>query len=103
MARWAALLLTQTQVVLCQAAQRSTGSTSSDGGGRKNILFLASDDLRPQLGTYQPEDWAGQHVPMHTPNIDAFANDSMVFLKSYCQQAICMATRARCLHSLLAS
>jgi arylsulfatase A-like enzyme len=61
---------------------------------RPNILFLAADDLRPQLGTYAPEGWAGQHVPMVTPHIDAFANKSMVFLKSYCQQAICMATRA---------
>lgn len=66
---------------------------------RKNLLFLASDDLRPQLGTYQPESWAGQHVEMHTPAIDAFANRSMVFLKSYCQQAICMATRASLLTS----
>lgn len=65
---------------------------------RKNLLFLASDDLRPQLGTYQ-ESWAGQHVQMHTPVIDAFANRSMVFLKSYCQQAICMATRASLLTS----
>jgi hypothetical protein len=61
---------------------------------RPNILFLAADDLRPQLGTYSPEAWAGQHVPMVTPHLDAFANKSMVFLKSYCQQAICMATRA---------
>jgi iduronate 2-sulfatase len=31
---------------------------------------------------------------MHTPALDAFANRSMVFLRSYCQQAICMASRA---------
>ena len=36
----------------------------------------------------------GRHAPPVTPHIDAFANRSMVFLRSYCQQAICMATRA---------
>ena len=62
---------------------------------KRNILFLASDDLRPQLGVYQPERWAGRHdVKLVTPHIDALANRSTVFLKSYCQQAICMATRA---------
>ena len=53
---------------------------------RMNVLMFASDDLRPQLGCYQPEAWAGRHVAMHTPNIDALANRSVVFLRSYCQQ-----------------
>jgi hypothetical protein len=51
-------------------------------------------DLRPQLGAFQPEGWVGRHAAPVTPHIDAFANRSMVFLRSYCQQAICMATRA---------
>jgi iduronate 2-sulfatase len=58
------------------------------------MLNVCRADLRPQLGTYQPEPWAGKHVEMHTPALDAFANRSMVFLRSYCQQAICMASRA---------
>lgn len=36
----------------------------------------------------------GRHAPPVTPHLDAFANRSMVFRRSYCQQAICMATRA---------
>eukprot|EP00037_Helgoeca_nana_P016342 m.153861 g.153861 ORF g.153861 m.153861 type:complete len:698 (+) comp23475_c0_seq2:76-2169(+) len=61
---------------------------------KMNVLMIAADDLRPQLGCYQPEGWAGRHVEMHTPNIDALANRSVVFLRSYCQQAICGPTRA---------
>jgi hypothetical protein len=53
---------------------------------KMNVLMIAADDLRPQLGCYQPEGWAGRHVEMHTPNIDALANRSVVFLRSYCQQ-----------------
>lgn len=61
-------------------------SASLTRGKRMNVLMFASDDLRPQLGCYQPEEWAGRHVQMHTPNIDALANRSVVFLRSYCQQ-----------------
>ena len=30
---------------------------------------------------------------MHTPNIDAFAKESLVFTRAFCQQAICGPTR----------
>eukprot|EP00040_Diaphanoeca_grandis_P010578 m.54202 g.54202 ORF g.54202 m.54202 type:complete len:714 (+) comp21876_c0_seq1:230-2371(+) len=61
-----------------------------------NVLMLAADDLRPQLGCYSPMSWVGEHVTMHTPEIDAFANSpgSIVFLNSYCQQAICGPSRS---------
>ena len=66
--------------------------------GRLNVLMVAADDLRPQLNTYMQDrddyPYAGKHAKMITPHLDALANRSTVFLKSYCQQAICMATRA---------
>ena len=52
-----------------------------------NILFLAIDDLRPELGVY------GSDIAI-TPNIDALANDGLRFNNAYCQQAICSPSRA---------
>jgi len=52
-----------------------------------NILFIAIDDLRPELGCY------GNEI-IKSPNIDRLASSGMVFKHAYCQQAICMASRA---------
>jgi iduronate 2-sulfatase len=52
-----------------------------------NVLMIAVDDLRPQLGCY------GQtHVI--SPNIDKLAEQGLLFERAYCQQAICMSSRA---------
>ena len=52
-----------------------------------NVLFVAVDDLRPELGCY------GNPV-IKAPNIDRLASEAVVFNRAYCQQAICMASRA---------
>lgn len=54
---------------------------------KPNILFLAIDDLRPELGVY------GSDIAI-TPNIDALAADGLLFNNAYCQQAICSPSRA---------
>ena len=54
---------------------------------KKNVLFIAVDDLRPQLGCYGL-DW------IQSPHIDGIAADGTVFKRAYCQQAICGPTRA---------
>lgn len=61
-------------------------------GGKRNIVFVIIDDLRPALGCYGDEN-------AYTPNIDNFARKSYVFKSAYCQQALCAPSR----NSLLTS
>ena len=49
--------------------------------------FIAVDDLRTELGCYGNEQ-------IISPNIDKLASQGLVFNRAYCQQAICMASRA---------
>jgi arylsulfatase A-like enzyme len=56
-------------------------------GAKPNVLFIAVDDLRPELGCYQQP-----HIK--SPNIDRLARRGLVFDRTYCQQAICMSSRA---------
>ena len=52
---------------------------------RPNVLFIAVDDLRPELGTYGTD--------VITPNIDRLAASGVRFDQAYCQQAVCGASR----------
>jgi iduronate 2-sulfatase len=52
-----------------------------------NVLFVAVDDLRPQLNAYGV-DW------ILSPNIDKMAARGTVFKRAYCQQAVCAPSRA---------
>jgi arylsulfatase A-like enzyme len=54
---------------------------------KKNVLFIAVDDLRPELGCYG-------HPIVKSPNIDALARHGVLFERTYCQQAVCGPTRA---------
>jgi iduronate 2-sulfatase len=54
---------------------------------KRNVLFLMSDDLRPELGSF-----GAAHI--HSPNIDALARSSLVLAANYVQQAVCGPTRA---------
>ncbi len=58
-----------------------------DKAARPNILFIAVDDLKPVAGPY------GDKLAK-TPGMERLGKEGIVFQRSYCQQAICAATRA---------
>ncbi|MCF7817606.1 MAG: sulfatase [Kiritimatiellales bacterium] len=53
---------------------------------RLNVLFIAVDDLRPELNCY------GQKQII-SPNIDKLAADGLLFEHAYCQLAVCAPSR----------
>ena len=52
-----------------------------------NILFIAVDDLRPELKFY-----GANHIK--SPNLDKLAGESLVFNRAYCNIPVCGASRA---------
>ncbi|OEJ99423.1 iduronate-2-sulfatase [Flavivirga aquatica] len=54
---------------------------------KPNILFLAIDDLRPEIGAY------GSDLAI-TPNLDKLASSGLLFNRAYCQEPICSPSRA---------
>lgn len=65
-------------------------NASEKPNAKPNILFIAVDDLRPELGAY------GNKI-IHSPNIDALANTGSFFTHHYVQVPTCGASR----HALL--
>jgi len=65
----------------CLLALTSLGAT------KPNILFIAVDDLKPDLGCY------GNTI-VKTPNFDRLAAMGVTFTNSHCNQAVCGPTRA---------
>ncbi|WP_283430934.1 sulfatase [Neorhodopirellula lusitana] len=68
------------------AANASTDNPSAEAP-RPNVLFIAIDDLRPQLGAYGLDY-------MVTPNLDQLASQSRLFRKHYVQVPTCGPSRA---------
>ena len=53
---------------------------------RRNVLFIAVDDLRPELNCYGASQ-------IKSPNFDRLAEMSTRFDQAYCQQAVCAPSR----------
>jgi len=54
---------------------------------QRNILFIAVDDLRPELGCF-----GASHI--YSPNIDRLAERGMMFTNAHCNVPVCGASRA---------
>lgn len=54
---------------------------------KPNVVFIAVDDLRPELACYGREY-------IKSPNIDRIARQGMTFDRAYCQQAVCSPSRS---------
>jgi len=68
-------------------ACKTAESPKKEKKEKTNILFIAIDDLRPEIGAY------GSEIAI-TPNIDKLASQGLLFNRAYCQQAICSPSRA---------
>lgn len=63
-----------------------------------NVLFIAIDDLRPDLNCYEEtaaEQMGGPEarLPVQTPAMDSIASEGMVFERAYCQVSLCGPSR----------
>ena len=73
-------------VAICASCKNDTNNKEF-ATKKPNILFIAIDDLRPEIGAY------GSSVAI-SPNIDKLAEEGLRFNNAYCQQAICSPSRA---------
>jgi iduronate 2-sulfatase len=59
----------------------------AQGRPKPNILFIAVDDLRLELGCYGVKE-------IKSPHIDTLSKSGVTFTRAYCQQAVCNPSRA---------
>ena len=58
---------------------------NNNGGGKKNVLYILADDMRA--------DWGMYGLPVHTPNLDKLATESLRFQHAFCQISVCSPSR----------
>jgi len=63
------------------------GSAGIGQSEKPNVLFIAVDDLRPELGCYGKKQ-------IKSPNIDRLAGNGTRFANAYCNVPVCGASRA---------
>ncbi|MBD3290584.1 sulfatase-like hydrolase/transferase [candidate division KSB1 bacterium] len=83
---------TTTAGSIALAMMGATGFAQSKNK-KKNVLFIAIDDLRPQLNCYG-------ETQIISPNIDKLSQSGMAFTNAFCQHATCGASRASLLTGL---
>ncbi|MEO5803051.1 MAG: sulfatase [Verrucomicrobiota bacterium] len=73
-------------LLLCFLVLASNAFAQNKPSEKFNVLFIAVDDLRPELGCYGVSG-------VKSPNIDALAKSGLLFNRAYCQQAVCSPSR----------
>jgi len=71
----------------CNTQQPESKSEDSEQNSSPNILFIAVDDLRPELNCYGKSE-------IISPNIDQLASEGTLFTRSHCNVPTCGASRA---------
>ena len=80
--------------VICLTASASAQPASpTDPPARPNVLFIAIDDLRPELGAYG-------HPMVRSENLDRLAGQGLIFDRAYCQAALCAPSRTSLMSGL---
>ncbi|MCA9075699.1 MAG: sulfatase [Planctomycetaceae bacterium] len=75
-----------TATILAGVSSAWSGDVDAPKTSRPNVLFIAIDDLRPQLGCYG-------HEYMYTPRLDRLASQGRLFHRHYVQVPTCGASR----------
>lgn len=76
---------------VCLSSLAAAGAQVSPASGRPNVLFIAVDDLRPELACYGT--CSGQAIKTKTPRLDRLAASGVRFSRAFCNQAVCGASR----------
>jgi len=89
-------LLTFLAIGLCTSSPLTWAQETSkpaEQSERPNVLFIAVDDLRPQLACYG-------RTQMKTPHLDQLARRGVLFERAYCMVPTCGASRAAMMTSI---
>lgn len=68
-------------------------SLEATAADKPNVLFIAVDDLRPELNCYGK-------TYISSPNIDSLAGSGVLFERAYCMVPTCGASRASLFSSI---
>lgn len=74
------------RLLLLVALAGLCGAWGREAAPRPNVLFVAVDDLRPELGCY-----GAAHI--RSPHMDRLAAQGLRFDRAYCQVAVCNPSR----------